>query len=136
MTNSFNKTQPNCSQEIMIYSPDVAPLPRRLASCSNSYYWAKGTTVISGILNNATKEMFRLGHVDLNCSQINISSHNLWHASLKVSAAAATTTGHKPPFRKIIFLLRCSGSIVRPDKTYLVKSKLQLVYNYIIKYIN
>lgn len=120
MMNTFNSTHPNCSQEILIYSPEVAIWPRRLASCINSKYWEKAATVIPGILNNKTKGIFSLEHVALNCSRINVnSSYNLWHATLKVSAA--TTTGHEPPFREVIFMLRCSGSNVRPDVTYLVK---------------
>lgn len=126
MTNSFNKTHPECRQEIRIYPPGLALSSHRLATCINSKFWPKNATVIPGILTNETKVDFRLGHVAFYCSQ----SHNLWHATLKVSAT--TTTGHEPPFRKIDFILRCSGSNHRQVKPYLVKSKLQLVYN---KYI-
>ena len=123
MTNSFNKTHPECRQEIRIYAPGLALSSHRLASCINSKYWAKNATVIPGILTNETKIRFRLGHVAFYCSQ----SHNLWHATLEVSAAS--TTGHEPPFRKIDFILRCSGSNERQVQPYLVKSKLQLVHN-------
>ena len=129
MINEFNSSQdsPNCSQQVSIYSRKVAKLPRRLGSCNNSKYWAKDATGSPGILNNNTKGSFGLKHVVLYCSRINISGYNtLWRTSLEVSAAATTTSHDQPPFRKIIFKLRCKNSresIFRKDVVYDVKSK-------------
>ena len=129
MINVFNTSQetPNCSQEVHIYLQKVANSSLRLVSCINSEYWAKDATSSPGILNNNTKSSFSLEHVVLNCSRINISGSDLlWRASLEVSAAAATTSHDQPPFRKIIFKLRCKNSresIFRKDVVYDVKSK-------------
>lgn len=122
VTNSFNLTRMNCSQEILIYLPKVTNLARRLGSCRNSKYWAKDATDSPGILNNETIRNFSLGHVGLNCGR-NISGYNfVWHASVKVS----TLTTGQPPFSEIIFTIRCrdnSGSNIRHDEAYHIKSK-------------
>ena len=130
MVNLFNSSQetPNCSQQVMIYSPKVASSPRRLGACINSKYWAKDATGSLGILNNNTIKSFSLEHAVLNCSRINISGYDLlWRASLEVSAAATTTSLDW----KFIFQLRCTnsnGSIFRKDVVYDIESKS----NYIV----
>ena len=123
--NSFNSTQStsNCSQEVQIYSQTVARLPSRLASCNNSNYWAKDATTSPGfILNNTTKSTFKLEHVHLNCSRINIFGYMFsWVASLELSATATT-----PKKMVIIFTIRCpvsSGSTFRKNVAYYVASK-------------